>query len=85
VKKRPPHDHPLTEIALKAFEKGPQDAITLITVLSGYSPPPTTPLMNAYKRVAKDVIENLEARGLIYNGDASWYYLVKAEQKGAGK
>jgi len=79
----PPHNHPLTEVALKAFAESGQDARSLVTYLSGYSPAPTPALTNAYLCVAKDVIENLVERGLIYHGDGPWYYLVKAAKKGA--
>jgi hypothetical protein len=71
--KTPPREHPLEHIALKALATGAQDAITLIVHLSGQSPPPTAPLLNAYKRVAKDVLDNLEARGLASRDGAGWY------------
>jgi hypothetical protein len=81
--KRPPHNHPLTDIALKAFAESGQDPRSLIEYLSGVSPTSPPALMNAYLRVAKDVIENLVDRGLIYHGDDTWYYLVKAAKKEA--
>lgn len=55
--------HPLETVALKALETGGQDEITLITHLSGQTAPPA-PLLNAYKQVAKDVLENLEPHRL---------------------
>ena len=66
-------NHPLEQIALKALETGAQDEASLIASLSGRVPM-SGPLMNAYRRVAKDVLDSLAARELVTNCDG-WYRL----------
>jgi len=77
--------HPLEAIALKAMETDEaQDAIKLTGHLAGRTVP--GPLLNAYKRVAQDVLENLEARGLAERDDLGWYRLTAiARQRGSAK
>jgi hypothetical protein len=71
--------HPLEAIAMKAMENGEaQDAIKLTTYLAGRSA--HGPLLTAYKRVAQDVLDNLEARGLAICDGAGWYRLVSKEK-----
>jgi hypothetical protein len=70
--------HPLEAVALKAMENGEaQDAIKLVAYLAGRIGSLEPPLLNAYKRVAQDVLNNLEARGLIVCDAAGWYRLAK--------
>src|SRR5215813_1528740 len=64
-------NHPLEQIALKALEAGEQDEASLIARLSGRVTMPE-PLMNAYRQVAKDVLDSLAARKLVTKR-AGWY------------
>jgi hypothetical protein len=82
MRKMPPRDHPLEAITLKAMENDEaQDAIKLAIYLAGRLA--HGPLLTAYKKVAQDVLDNLEARGLAVRDGHGWYYLVKAARKGA--
>jgi len=70
-------------IALKALESRAQDAISLGICLAGRGPLPPQ-LRDAYKEVAQDLLDDLEARGLAVRDGAGWYRLAtnKKPEKG---
>jgi hypothetical protein len=69
-----PH-HPLKLIALTALESRAQDALSLGILLAGRGPLPHQ-LREAYKEVAQDLLDDLEARGLAVRDGAGWYWLA---------
>jgi len=73
------NNHPLEPIVLKAMETGAQDETSLVFHLAGRVALPT-PLMNAYRRVAKDVFDSLAARELVTSRDG-WYRLSPGQQE----
>jgi ribosomal protein S19E (S16A) len=68
--------HPLEPVALKALEANGHDAMSLGVHMAGRGPLPS-PLRDAYKSVAQDVLDSLEKRGLAAQDDMGWYYLAK--------
>jgi len=68
-------EHPLEAHVLSVMEHGKaQDSTTLTECLAGCSglflP---SPLFKAYRRVAQDILDNLEKRGLIKRSEYGWY------------
>jgi hypothetical protein len=68
-------EHPLGAHVLSVMENGkPQDSITLTECLAGCSCLfLTSPLFKAYRRVAQDILDNLEKPGLIKRSEYGWY------------
>jgi hypothetical protein len=60
---------------LKALESRAQDALSLGIHLAGRGPLPPQ-LRDAYKEVAQDLLDDLEARGLAVRDGAGWYRLA---------
>jgi hypothetical protein len=78
-----PHQ-PLRPIALKALEGRAQDALSMGIHLAGRGPLPLQ-LREAYKKVAQDLLDDLEARGLAVRDKEGWYFLAGDAKKGAAK
>jgi hypothetical protein len=78
-----PHQ-PLRPIALKALEARAQDALSLGIHLAGRGPL-SLQLREAYKKVAQDLLDDLEARGQAVRDEEGWYFLAGDAKKGAAK